>query len=69
MDEMSCKPKVKHKISCTVEAGFKCDSCGWETVSYDGSQPPACLNCGVADPRPVWKDIIKNVTTVETVKL
>lgn len=69
MDAACKKKKIKHKISVAVESGFKCGKCEWETITFDGTVPKACLHCGEKNPKQVWKDIITNKTVVETVKL
>ena len=67
--EMECKPKIRHKYVKAIETGFKCASCEWESVTFDGSTPAACFHCGAPDPKAVWKDSIHNKVSVETLPL
>lgn len=61
--------KIRHKNSVAIEAGFKCGTCEHETITFDGSTPETCGNCGAPGPTLVWKDKITNKTTVETLPL
>lgn len=56
---------VRRKMSVATVSGFNCKTCGTDTVTYDGSVPPVCLDCGTANPVMAWKNIVKDTTEVE----
>lgn len=58
---------VRRKMSVATVTGFKCAVCLTETVTYDNSAPPVCLDCGTPTPKITWKNIVKDTTTVEVV--
>lgn len=61
--------KITRKVSLTTVQGFLCGVCKVQTVTYDGSRPENCLECMAPEPKLVWKDTVKNITIVETLKI
>lgn len=59
--------QVRRKMSVATVTGFKCAVCQTETVTYDGSVPPVCLDCGTPDPKQAWKNVVKDTTEVSVV--
>ncbi len=76
MSEEKCHPKVKEKVSLTYSSGYQCSNCGAINVIYDHNlsthvPPTECIRCfdKLVSPVLVFRDKIKNHTTVETLKL
>lgn len=66
---MADPKSVREKMSSVLITGFKCHTCGVETVTHDGTSPPACLNCGTASPKAMWKNLVKTTSVVEILEI
>lgn len=56
---------IRRKMQVVLVQGFKCSTCGTETVTHDGSTPTVCLDCGASTLTQAWKNIVKDTTEVE----
>jgi len=63
------QPKIRYKSYVVIESGFHCGSCGFETVTFDGSSPARCVQCNSPYPTIMWKNRITNNLKVETLPL
>jgi hypothetical protein len=63
------RPKIRFKSYVVVESGFHCRQCGFETVTFDGSVPGRCAQCGTRGPSIAWKNRITSNLKVETLPL
>jgi hypothetical protein len=59
---------VRRKMSVTTVSGFRCATCGVETVTNDGLVPAVCLDCGAPNPVMAWKNLVKSQTEVEVLQ-
>ena len=61
--------KEVKKVSKSIASGYDCLNCKFDVVTYDGTRPKTCYNCGGEVGPLKWRDIITNHTTVQTIKL